>query len=409
MSLMGYYDKFPKPENLIQNEVQLNSWTSVKVNAHLHSPFSFSAFDDIPSALDLAVAEGVKIVGINDFNSAEGYSQWAAGCNERALFPLFNIEFICLNSNDQAKGIKVNDPSNPGRTYLSGKGLAFPFTLESKYMQKLLSVQKESNRHVQLMCNRLNQILIEIEAGFTLDFDLIVETMTRGAARERHLAKALRVEIEKAYPSIPERERFYEKLFSGRKLKSPVQDKAAVEIEIRGTLLKAGGNAFIPENPGAFMEMDVARDLIIAAGGIPTYPFLADDANGNFTDFECNKEEVAQILTARGINSVEFITTRNSIEVLENYAGYFHDNGFVVTFGSEHNTPAMEPLELFARGRRELTPRLMEINLKGACVVAAHQYLVAKGKRGYVDADGNADISNRDFYQKTGLTLLNMI
>ena len=44
-----------------------------KVNAHLHTPFSFSAFRDIDDALDRAVAEKVKVVGINDFYTAEGY------------------------------------------------------------------------------------------------------------------------------------------------------------------------------------------------------------------------------------------------------------------------------------------------------------------------------------------------
>ena len=43
--------------------------------------------------------------------------------------------------------------------------------------------------------------------------------------------------------------------------------------------------------------------------------------------------KTAEILRQRGIFSVEFITTRNSVEVLEKYAGYLHDNGFVVTFG----------------------------------------------------------------------------
>jgi len=39
----------------------------LKVNAHLHTPYSFSAFQDIDEALDRAAAEEVKVVGINDF------------------------------------------------------------------------------------------------------------------------------------------------------------------------------------------------------------------------------------------------------------------------------------------------------------------------------------------------------
>ena len=88
----------------------------VDVNAHLHTPYSFSAFDGVCQALDMAAAEGVKVVGINDFYSLDGYKEWSEECGKRHLFPLFNIEFISLNVEDQAAGVRVNDPNNPGRT-----------------------------------------------------------------------------------------------------------------------------------------------------------------------------------------------------------------------------------------------------------------------------------------------------
>jgi len=39
----------------------------VDVNAHMHTPYSFSAFDSVTQALDMAAEEEVKVVGINDF------------------------------------------------------------------------------------------------------------------------------------------------------------------------------------------------------------------------------------------------------------------------------------------------------------------------------------------------------
>jgi len=59
--------------------------------------------------------------------------------------------------------------------------------------------------------------------------------------------------------------------------------------------------------------------------------------------------------------------------VLEQYAGYLEDEGFVVTFGSEHNTPAMEPIRLRTRDAEGLSEKLRAINYRGACAVAAHQ------------------------------------
>src|SRR5690606_27671736 len=145
-------------------------------------------------------------------------------------------------------------------------------------------------------------------------------------------------------------------------MKSPVSDIAAVENEIRGNLLKVGGAAFVPEESTAFLPMEKVQEMIVAAGGIPTYPFLADDAQGSYTDFESDMERVADQLTERGFHSVEFITTRNNVELLEKYATYLHERGFVVTFGSEHNSPTMEPIDLFARNRAPLTDRLKQIN-----------------------------------------------
>lgn len=343
------------------------------VNAHLHTPYSFSAFDSIPQALDMAAAEGVKVVGINDFYSLDGYGEWSEECGRRHLFPLFNIEFISLNVEDQAAGIRVNDPNNPGRTYLSGKGLAYPVVLSGAEARMLAEVKAESNAQVEKMCGKLNSQLDAVKAGFNLSFAKIREELTRGSIRERHLAKALRLAVDEHISGEAEKLAFYERLFSGKALKSPLDDDAAVENEIRSKLLKAGGAAFVPEDPKAFLPMETVQRIIEAAGGIPTYPFLADDAKGGFTDFEEDLQKCADILKKRGIRSCEFITTRNTTAVLEQYATYLRDEGFVVSFGSEHNTPALEPIKLRTRDADGLSEKLRAVNYEGACAIAAHQ------------------------------------
>jgi hypothetical protein len=380
---------------------------NTKVNAHLHTPYSFSAFKDVTEALDLAVAEGVKVVGINDFYSTAGYEAWAVGCKDRGLHPLFNIEFISLNEADQKADLRVNDPGNPGRTYLSGKGLSYPFKLAEPFATQLADVRNEANAQVEAMCGKVNEILAANNADFSLDFEWIKNDLTKGSIRERHLAKALRLKVYEACGNDEVNiKKLFGKLFAGKELKSNINDITGVENEIRANLLKAGGGAFVPEDPKAFLPMQTVCDIIVAGGGIPTYPFLADDAKGDYTDFERDLELVAKQLTERGFHSVEFITTRNSVELLEKYASYLHDQGFVVTFGSEHNTPAMEPIELFARNSTPLTDRLMQINYEGVCVVAAHQFLVSEGLSGYVDSHGNADRSKRAEFIKLGDELI---
>ncbi len=378
-----------------------------KVNAHLHTPFSFSAFGDIEDALDRAVAEQVKVVGINDFYTAEGYEEWVEGCRQRSLYPLFGIEFISLNEEDQKAGLRVNDPGNPGRTYISGKGLSQPFRLNEPYASQLADVRAEANRQVEAMCEKLNGILTGKNVGFILDMDWIKDNLTRGSVRERHLAKALRLKVYENCGDAPtDIKNLLEEIFDGRELKSDTENFAGVENEIRANLLKAGGPAFVPETAEAFLPMQTVCKIILAAGGIPTYPFLADDVQGNYTDFERDLKHVAEQLAGRGFHSVEFITTRNDVNLLENYASYLHDRGFIVTLGSEHNSPQMEPLELFARNQTPLSEKLKRINYEGACVIAAHQHLVAQGLSGYVDQQGGADRSKRGEFVKLGDELI---
>ena len=346
----------------------------VDVNAHMHTPYSFSAFTGVTQALDMAAAEGVKVVGINDFYSMDGYAEWKGECAKRSLFPLFGIEFISLNAEDQAAGLRVNDPNNPGRTYLSGKGLAYPVILKGEEARMLAEVKAESNAQVEKMCEKLNAHLDAVNAGFNLDFAQVTRDLTSGSIRERHLAKALRLTVDAKFASEAAKAEFYQKVFGGKALKSQIDNIAGVENEIRGNLLKSGGAAFVPEDPKAFLPMQTVQRIIEAAGGIPTYPFLADDAKGNFTDFEGDLQKAADTLKKRGFTSVEFITTRNTTAVLEQYAGYLEAEGFTVTFGSEHNTPAMEPIKLRTRDHAEgLSERLRETNYRGACKIAAHQ------------------------------------
>ncbi len=382
----------------------------IKVNAHLHTPYSFSAFTDVNDALDRAAAENVKVVGINDFYTTAGYDEWNAGCNERHLYPLFNIELISLNEEDQKNGLRVNDPGNPGRTYISGKGLKYPFSLSEPYATQLANVRQKSNDQVEAMCTKLNEILVAHNIGFSLDFDWIKKELTKGDIRERHLAKALRLKVYEIAENDESRIReILKQLFGGVELKSSPENIAEVENEIRGNLLKAGGAAFVPEGSDAFLSVSAVCKIILNAGGIPTYPFLADDKNGNYTDFENDLKRVAGELKERGFHSVEFITTRNDVQLLENYAEYLYDAGFVVTFGSEHNSPSMEPIELFARNHTPLTNKLMKINYDGACVIAAHQHLVSQGKQGYVDKDGNADHSQMSKFVEMGDTLIQKV
>jgi hypothetical protein len=109
-----------------------------------------------------------------------------------------------------------------------------------------------------------------------------------------------------------------------------------------------------------------------------------DDAKGNFTDYEEDWEKLLQALIAKDIYSIELIPGRNDFQILKKFVAFFHENGFLVTFGTEHNTPQLTPLEVTCRGGVPLDAQLRDINYEGAAILAAHQYLVANGEEGYL-------------------------
>ena len=116
---MNILQNYPDPEELLKWYKNLKDETIHEVNGHVHTPYSFSAFSGIPAIFELALKENIKVVGINDFFVADGYPEFYENSIKNSVFALFNIEFIGLLKDEQAKGIRINDPSNPGRCYFS--------------------------------------------------------------------------------------------------------------------------------------------------------------------------------------------------------------------------------------------------------------------------------------------------
>ncbi|WP_430933862.1 hypothetical protein [Saccharicrinis sp. 156] len=360
----------------------------LNVNAHLHTPYSFSAFKDIPEIFKLAKEQDVRILGINDFYSTDGYEEFNQLAVDNKIFPLFNIEFIGVNQKDKEKGLRLNDPGNPGRVYLSGKGLSFPPQLDEPYVSQVNEIKKEIIKRVGAMLDKTNILLKNMGSDIILSLDEIFAKYAVDLVRERHIAKALRIKVFEKYASIEERFAFFEKLYGGQAPSTNLESKAAVENEIRNMLFKAGKEAFVEEGSKAFLPIHLIKEIILNAGGIPTYPLLADNPNGEYTAFEKDKEVLLGELKNRNVHSIEFIPNRNDLNLLKEYAMFFWENEVLVTFGTEHNSPDMIPMKVETRGHIDLDDELKELSYKGACVVAAHQYLKAKGEEGYVKING---------------------
>ena len=404
---MSIFKDYPETKELLLQLYKDAGTEKFLVNGHIHTPYSFSAFESIEQALQMAKKENVKVMGINDFNTGAGYPEFTEKALDYSVFPLFNIEFIGLDADFQEEGVRVNDPNNPGRIYFSGKGLSVPFSVPPENQKLLDTVLEESQNQVREMIVKTNEHLLEFALDFELDYDEIREKYAPFQVRERHIAKALAEKVnEKAKGNIQQAEKVYTKLFVNVAPDADLNDRVAIENEIRTRFLKKGGFAFVPEDDAAFMTLNQIIELILDAGGIPCYPVLLDDKNGNFTDFESDWNKMHAFFQKLNIGCIELIPNRNTLEVLEKFVKFFDEKGYIICFGTEHNNPDLFPVTPQCSGNKPMSDYLLEISMKSASVLAAHQYLMETGKEGYLNENHSCKVREIEDFITLGYSVI---
>ena len=157
--MKNFLSGFP-PLDKLKKEVHGLSFPEYReANGHIHTPYSFSAFSGMDTIFRMAREEKIALLGINDFYVSDGYNDFHKGCIANKIFPLFNIEFIGLLKEEQQKGIRINDPNNPGRIYFTGKGLDYPFHAGFFQKRELKKVIRESQLQIKAMISKLNQLI----------------------------------------------------------------------------------------------------------------------------------------------------------------------------------------------------------------------------------------------------------
>lgn len=393
---------FPEPDELMPHEFRSEVLPIYKVNGHIHTPFSFSAFSSFDQMFRMAKNEKIRVLGINDFYTTAGFEPFYNYCLKYRIFPLFNVEFIGLSAEDQRKGIRINDPSNPGRIYLSGKGLNYPVTLGEQNLARIDRVINENHKQIARMIDKTNRLLESLHPTFQLSMNEIKDNYAIEFLRERHVAKAIRIMLHEKIQDKSERLDFLKKMYRGKEPEADPGSIAALENEIRANLLKAGGASFVPENRKAFLPVEQVIQIILDGGGIPCYPVLLDDINGKFTDLEKDWDNLVDRLAGYQISCIELIPGRNNFHVVKDFISFFSQHKFVILFGTEHNTPDLLPLTVSCRNGIPLDEGMKRISYEGACMIAAHQYLKAKGKSGLMGADVSAGILKKEKFIAMG-------
>ena len=360
------------------------------VNTHLHVPPNFSAFRTVEDAVETGRREGVRVMGTSNFYDLGVYPRFAAAAEGAGIVPLFGTEAITLDGSLRDDDIRANDPDNPGRVYLCGKGIG-GFADPSQEAQGLMATARAgAEARTGRMVSRLNACFSD--AGFDplLTLDSIAQVVAERAGvlparvvlQERHLAMAFQEALFVRFPA-ESRPAFLERVLR-RPASADVADPVAVQGELRSRLMKANGLAFEPESPVSFED---AYRLVLQLDGIPCYPTLADGASP-VCPWEDPPTALAERILGRGINVAELIPTRNQTEVVDAYVRAFRAAGILVLAGTEHNTQQRFALEPRCADGSLPSAASREAFWEATCVVAAHQHLRSSGRPGYVDREG---------------------
>ena len=368
-------------------------------NTHVHLPPNFSAFRTVTEALDLAAADGVGVLGASNYYDYTVYGELARGARERGIFPLFGIEVIAMDEELQRAGVLVNDPGNPGKFYLCGKGIVAFEAMRPAAERLITRIRRGDGERIRAMIARIADRFTKGGVPLPVAEASVVDGIVRrhGSPRstvflqERHVAQAFQEALFEALPAA-ERPAALARACGEVSASVDPDDPVAVQGELRSRLMKAGKPAYIEED---FVTFEEARRLVLELGGIPSYPTLADGTEP-LCGFEQPIERLLENVLARDLHAAELIPVRNRPELLREYVTAMRRAGLIVTAGTEHNTLDRLPLAPTCRGGVAIPADVDEIFREGACVVAAHQFLRAHGEEGFVDAAGRPHAGYRE-------------
>ena len=371
------------------------------VNTHVHVPPNFSAFTTPREAVRAAEAEKVRVLGVSNFYDQHVYSVIRDLTEGHGVVAEYGLEFITLVPDLEAAGIRINDPANPGRMYLTGKGID-PFRAPTpRAAETAQRVRRGNDLRAGLMVEKVASRFAS--AGFETGVDatrIVDEVASRAevpvewvSLQERHIARAFQEALDRVPPA--RRAEILERAYGSESTQdtdsasrsahpeADMDDPAAVQAEIRSRLLKAGTPGFVPEVP---LSIGDAYAYILDMGGIPCYPVLADGCDP-LCPFEESPGALAEELLRRGIHAAELIPNRNHRETVDEYVRALTGAGLIVMAGTEHNTQDKIPLNPMCLDG-EPSQAARQAFFEATCAVVAHAARVRRGMDGYVDSSG---------------------
>jgi len=367
------------------------------INLHVHTNESFSFFSSVSEAVLYAFRENVGYFGINDHYTIDGHDEFAAACRIASITPTFSIEAVAMDEDAFLNERRYNDPKNPGKIYLVGKGVT-----------KKLREGSEGHRLLGSMCTFIRKrnrkiagCLKEYTArkGIALDFsyDDADKLSPRGNTTERHVVQAFCMKMKEAFPTVKRRLDAFSRLLGTGIDESALDDEELLLDTVRTRLVKKGMVCYVEEDGDAFITPERLISLYREFGAVPTYPLMGNPV----TEEEEDLEAMIRKTRAYGLYALGILDYRTRVkragEIIEAASHY----GYPVFTGTEHNTKKRMPLI----GPVAATASYYDYFLKSTHFVNGHQRMARILDFGFLDHDGKPRFEQKegfDFYAHAG-------
>jgi len=363
---------------------QLGERSRRGTNCHIHTNESFSVFRSPAEAVWQAAREGLAVLGINDHYTVAGHDEFRQACKIAGIEATFSMEAVGMDRAAEATKLLLNDPDNPGRVYLCAKGITrIPpaSSIAARSLARIRAALELRNREMTVKVGQLFRERLDAEGPSWED----VRALTpRGNTTERHVGRAALVRLRQiaAARGMPVSEVIERCCGTAPPAGA---DDAALQIFLRGKLLKAGAPCYVRETEDAFVSSEDLRDMFLAFGAIPTYPVLGNPV----TSGERDVEALLDRLEASGFFAIEVIPHRNTRERLTEIVSAARRRWWPVFNGTEHNTPEARPLLDPYALDREFEPWFRQ----STALMLGHQAAVSRGEPGFVGENGQPGIS----------------
>lgn len=387
---LTFLTRLGSPEQFWEKARKGVSLRPQKANTHIHLPPNFSAFTSVQQAIKLASEQGLRVLGAGNYYDFTVYEEFGKLCRQHNIFPLFSTETIAFEPEMAANKLRVNDPGNPGKIYLCGKGISKFAPMSAEAAGRMDEIRRRDAARMKTMIDKLAGVFAAAGVDTKLNEQAVIDRVVKrhGCAaatvtlQERHVAQAFQEVFFERVPAA-QRSGILAGLY-GCAPKAATDDAVGTQNDFRSFLMKAGKSCFVPESFGQLAEVQAMIGLL---GGIPCHPVLAD-GSAAICEYETPVDGLITRLKENGYAMAEFIPTRNKPEVLTAYATAIRKAGIVVTAGTEHNTQDLIPLLATCAGGAAVPAELADLFWEGVCVTAAHLYLNANGQTGFVDTNG---------------------